>query len=139
MHLPTKSAFFGVLLGTVLCSCGAGQSDSPAKPNLEVGTMSSTPRPAESEGQVEVLNTGQLDAGPFAVEMWIGNGWLEPEPGDVGDLSFEVEGLAVGESVQLEGSVSGDQCLVRVYLDSQEEVDESDETDNSGEVGGCGR
>jgi hypothetical protein len=116
---------------------GSGDGTLDELPNLWVGTMSSAPGGAESEGRVEVQNNGEADAGGFDVEFWFEES--AGELGDQGDVTLAVESLAVGESVWLVATLSGSHCLVSVYLDSQGAVDESDERDNSGEVDGCGR
>jgi hypothetical protein len=116
---------------------GPGDGISDELPNLRVGTMSSAPGGAESEGRVEVQNNGEADAGGFDVEFWFEES--AGELGDQGDVTLAVDSLAAGDSVWLEATLSGRRCLVSAYLDSQGDVDESDESDNSGEVDGCGR
>ncbi|MCP4807383.1 MAG: hypothetical protein GY898_06050 [Proteobacteria bacterium] len=99
--------------------------------------MSSAPGGAESEGAVEVLNNGEADAGGFDVAFWFEES--AGEVGDPGDVTLAIESLAAGESVWVEATFSGSHCLVSAYIDSQGDVEESDESDNSGEVDGCGR
>ena len=147
--LPRHHAIFlplAILTGFLITSCGPedsgggggpGDGTSDELPNLRVGSMSSAPGGAESEGGVEVRNNGEADAGGFDVEFW----FEEPagEVGEQGDVTLAVDSLAAGESVWLEATLSGSHCLVSVYLDSQGDVEESDESDNTGEVDGCGR
>ena len=114
---------------------GAGTSDD--LPNLQIGTTTSAPGGPESAGLVEVQNNGEADAGGFDVEFWFEES--AGELGDRGDVSLAVDSLAAGDSVWLEATLSGSHCLVSFYLDSQGDVNELDESDNSAEVNGCGR
>jgi len=80
---------------------------------------------------VEVVNEGDETAGPFWVDVFVDE-YSSPGFGVDGDEWVEVDALAPGEKVEVEVLIETycSWCWSWIVVDSAEDVEESDETNN---------
>ena len=107
-----------------------------AVPDLQIGTLSASASGDDLTVTVEVENTGSAGVGGFYLDVF-----LDPSGavgvGDVGDAWTRVDWVGAGESVQFAvdlTSVSEGEHTIAAYADTEDEIAESNESNNDAEL-----
>ena len=110
-----------------------GQVDAGAGgPNLSITLFDYVADDTDIYYVVDVYNSGTETVDEFYIDLFV-DPWETPVAGDVGDGYVLVESLAPGETTYADFLVEYDLCYPcwsHLYVDSDQFIDETDETDN---------
>ena len=111
----------------------SGQVDAGALgPNLSISYFDYVADEYSIYYAVDVYNSGTETVDEFYIDLFV-DPWEEPTVGDVGDGFVLVESLEPGETTYADFLVEYDGCYPcwsHLYVDSDQYIDETDETDN---------
>ncbi len=81
---------------------------------------------------IDVANTGGEDVGEFYIDMWV-DSEEDPTPSGIGDRYLRIPGLAAGETTSADFLFEDEFCIYCfswAMVDTNAEVEETDESDN---------
>lgn len=112
--------------------------EATGKPDLVISSMSGSAAGGWVSLSVQVENVGGASAGEFWVDAW-GDPGSTPQIGDVGDDYVLLSYLGPGQTQTLSFDLPGDSSAY-VLADTNDDIDESDESNNaaSGPLSGAG-